>query len=1007
MNDAEYRAKGYTYSGAVGWHKKSKKPTTPTKKLSSSKTRTIRKYTGHTSPKTPTQAELNVMTPQKAKAHGFVWSGSAGWVKKSQTQKESERRVSLGTPERPKYKTQVIPGGSISQQQIDAGGFKYSGATGQLSRTPATNENIDKDRQYLRDLNVYYRQQINTENKRPQAERDNLIYKLDGRTITRKEYVKALETARSEVIKIQRDYMRQSGQSKKPTTPGGKTIKVTFPDPDTLAKITPSRNSFNDSTRTDIQFKHKDEFTREQQVEREISKRIYQSATPLEKAGLKSATALSYRGKRYLGSLVGSSKLGQKWGLSGTNKAGHINIPDDVMFDLMTENRNIQLSKKSVDMQLSGKLPLTAPPELLRAQQRRLKKAEQSLYLKNMGTNPLTEMTVIASAPHVIGASPALSAIASSTPVLLGTAFLGAKEVSRMKIEYDKGNMADAIGGGATLSAGLIGGLSSKSALKLATKKTLTLNSIKSTEHLKTLGGNTLKAGRGHAQYKLSFTERSNIDKLLHRPGKVKHATVRGRLDLLSDNKGASLKVDFMGNKLNSQLVHVKHGKLSPDKIISDSLKASRSSPGHSSQTRVSLVETHTRTRTSITPLKDTATVRQQTASLNHLSNAKGTNTQIDFMQTTAKHPIQNVRLADLIRNINVNRAGKTVRETSILTTKAKKTTVTDILSVLNPKTNKPHVTHHRTQQQIRHSTKETVVRLDSPQKPSYPQHSKGLSLSGHLKHQPTPHTRPTYAHKGHHVTLTDSFNNLGAITTKVHAPKLSVKATASKALSNKRSGGLNVGSAHSRTSYKNSQLDMILNSIPGVKPNVKAPTVPHTKSTVVTENIVKSASQSALRNAYLHKPAVNTGNFGRIAMTSLNAITITQDRNQTKDRRTNRIRNPTRTVPGQPIKIRNNIINAGLLRQSFTTSQSQKHKQKQKIVKKPKKYEPLQDIFFTPRPHPSINHIPKIDNPTPRVIRLGGNSKKMRIPFKKPNKPTNPGLNEIERKLKDINAII
>lgn len=1017
MNDAERRAKGYMYSGAVGWHKKTKKKATLVKKINSSNTTSSKskskgsKYSGAVGSytpktKTPSQASLNAMTPEKAKSLGYKWSGSAGWVKKSQLQKESEKRVSLGTPERPKYKTQVLPGGSISQQQINTGGFKFSGATGQLSRIPATKENTDMNRQYLRDLNVYYRQQLNIEKTRPQAERNSLIYNIDGQTVTHKEYIKTLESARSEVVKIQKDYMRQSRQSKTPTTLDGKKIKVTLPNEKTLAQITPSNSYFNDSTRTDIQGKHKDVFTREQQIEREVSKMLYQSATPTKKAGLKTATALSYRGKRYLGSILGSSHTGQKLGLSGTNKAGHINTPDDVMFDLITEVRGTQMPKKNIDMQLSGELPLTAPPEVLRQEQRKYKRQERSLYVKNVVTNPLTEITIIASAPHIIGTSPMLSAFASNPAVMLGGAFLGAKEVSRLKIEFDKGNKADAIGGGATLSAGLIGGVASKSALNLATKKTLTLNSIKSTEHIKTLGDKSLIAGRGHARYKVSLTERAPIDKLFHRPGKIRHEVVRGRLDVLSDKKGTYLKADFLDPKLKSQLVHVKQGKISPDKVISDVVKMRSTSPHRISETRVSLIDTHTRTRTSITPLKDTATIRQQTASLNHFSNAKGKHTLINVMQTTQQKPIQNARLSDIVRNLNVNRAGKTVRETSILHTTAKRTTVTDILHTLNPKTNKPHVSQHRTRYKTAHRSKETVVKLDTPQKPSYPQHSKGLSLSGHLKHQPTPQSRPTYAQKGHHISMAHSFNNLGSIT-KVQTPRLSAKATASKVLSNKRTGSLNVVSKHSRTSYKNSQLDMILNNIPGVKPGVKTPTVPHTKSTVVAEHTLKSASQSALRNAYLHKPAVNTGNFGRIAMTSLNTIAITQNKESDKERRISRVIPPSRLTPTkQPPKLRNNLINPTLSRFDLQNPFASKTKTSQATKKPTKTPQPI-DIFFNPRPHPSINRIPKIDNPTPRIVRIGGTSKKMRIPIKRQSKAKNTDLNTIERQLKDINAII
>ena len=970
--------------------------------------------------------DINSMTPDEARQKGYKYSGAVGWYKVGTEEKESLKRIKSAPPTPPKLKKEIIKRGSISQQQVKDGGFQLSGATGELMRTPGTNENIKKSRQYLRDLNRYYDKQIRNETNRPAGTSNNYIYELDGKTVTRTQYIKSLRDARANIIKNQ----KQTLQMLKDPTPQRDTIKIQLPTHN------PAKNEVNslipnniihpnDSTRTDINWKRKDIFTREQQIDRDVSRAVIDNSNPLNRFGVKLATMESYKGKMYIGSILGESRIGQKLGLKGSNKAGHIKTHKDIEADYITEIRKRTARETQLKDMLSGKKPLTAPTEFLRAELKNINRAERDLYLKNMVSNPITQASAIALTPTIIGASPLLTSVASNPGVLMGTTFLGAKEVARVSSEYKAGNYASALGEVSTVGTGLIVG-GSIAGIKYANKKTTTLQHIDSFEKINTYGNKNIKVGKGHATYDLTLNDRSNLDKLFGRPGKTRHETYRGKLDVLLNKNNAVLKIDIMNNKnvikgdfihnkeLNSQLVHIRHGKISPDNILSDTsklnFKIKSPTMTHQATTRTQLIQSNTKAKVSTTSLNKDFVIKDTFSHLKVDVFGNNKNLKLSSIHQSTIKPTDKIDLLTTIRNLNHNKVGKTTRETSFLNTKAKRTTIDEVL--YNLKSNgKYSLKHQNIKQSTVHKSNGQTFQPKAPNKNSVFNLGSGITKSQQLKHRPTLSSKMITANTDYHITLTNHFNKISSLRPpKVPIPKPTVRATANKILTNKRKGGLNP--VQRTTTYQNNKLNILLNDITPphtIPPTPKAPQLSG-RASLINQNMLKMGSQSAIRNAYLHKPAVNTANFGRIAMTSLNAISvITQKSTKDKVARSSRIKTPNKLIPNFELlktKQRNNIININLLKLGQNNIQIPKNKIKTKY--KQKYIQPPQEIYFNPLPKPSINIIPRIDTPTPRGIRLPGGNKELRIRIPKKTKTkTDTGLNVIERKLKDINSII
>ena len=984
-----------------GWKPKRATPrSSPTKKSSSSSSSSTKKLT-----KTEYR-DVNSMTPQEARKRGYKFSGSVGWFKVGTEEKESKKRISKNTPTRPKYTINTVKSGSLSQKQISEGGFKLSGATGELMQTPATNENINKYRQHLRDLNRYYDRQIRAEVNRPSGESDRLIYNLDGQTVTRKDYIRALKDARSEIVRHQ----KQATPKPQQQTPQQRNI-ITLPKnnkaTNEINALNPMRTDHpNRSTRTDIGYKHADVFTREQQVERDVSRAVLENTDPLNRFGVKLATFESYKGKTYLGAMIGSSKLGQKAGLKGTNKAGHINTPDDIVFDYMSELRKKTSRDTEIKNMLSGTHPKDAPSEFLEVELKHIRRDKRSLYLKNIVSNPTTQATAIAVTPSIIGASPLLTSVAGNPFVLAGTVFLGAKETANIKSEYDIGNYASAIGESATVLGGLAGA-GGIAGVKYANKRTTTIKDIQSMEMVTSHGTKKIKIGKGTAHYKVTLSDRSNIDRLFGRPGKVRHETVKGKLDIFSDKNHALMKIDFMGDKgLNSQLVNIKHGKISPDQVVADSLKIKTATATHRVSKRTQLIKTETRTRTSITPLKERSLIPDISSSLKLGVTDKTTHIQFNKVLQTHIKATKDIDLFTTLKNLRLNRAGTTTRETSILTTQAKRTTIDNVLYFLKTSGKRGATRSHKAHHKTVHKSDETVVQLSTPDKISFSGIVKGLSHTQNFKHRPTHISKTHTANKDVSLAFSHNFNKISTIKPPtIHTPKPTATARVSKALSTKRKGSLNPV-RHTPT-YQDNKLNLMFQDVTTGKTIItpKAPTI-HGRTNIVNKNMLKSGSQSALRNAYLHKPAVNTANFGRMAMTSLSSMIVTdQKKDKRKNDRINRIRNPISTEQTND-RIRDKIIKLPSLRHDFSNPQKSRNRTPARPRKTPKNQ--IQDPpYFNPIPHPSINIIPRIDTPTPRRLRLPGGKRDSRIIPRKRQEQKGAGLSVIERQLKDINSII
>ena len=141
--------------------------------------------------------DINSMTPDEARAKGYKYSGAVGYYKISkeeQDHKEEKARFGTRAPIAPKLKVERKARGSLSSQQAKDGGWERLGSTGEYERIPATKENIDKQRQYLRDLNRYYDDTRREEIRKPSGINSGQTYQIDGRNISRKEYLKILDT---------------------------------------------------------------------------------------------------------------------------------------------------------------------------------------------------------------------------------------------------------------------------------------------------------------------------------------------------------------------------------------------------------------------------------------------------------------------------------------------------------------------------------------------------------------------------------------------------------------------------------------------------------------------------------------------------------------------------------------------------------------------------------------------------------------------------------------------
>lgn len=214
--------------------------------------------------------------------------------RRSESQGAAQAAASYGSPSPPAQypNVEAKPLNSMTAQQAEKEGYNYSGAAGYV-RYPATEANI---KIAVADM-VRQREQYSAEQNRVQTSpRDpNEIYYIDGQEVSRTEYLNRLAISQSE-LHAEEGRLRNLDQANRATNQTATTTAIPSSsihsglENITQSEMIPSTPRYSEDSM--------------EKVRAMENKKIYDTASPLQKLGLHAATLFSSEGWRYIGSTV-------------------------------------------------------------------------------------------------------------------------------------------------------------------------------------------------------------------------------------------------------------------------------------------------------------------------------------------------------------------------------------------------------------------------------------------------------------------------------------------------------------------------------------------------------------------------------------------------------------------------------------------------------------------------------------------------------------------------------